>query len=195
MNLVDRAKNILITPKTEWEVIKNESSTVQEIITGYVLPLSLIPTIAIILGWGIVGVIVTSFTYGIALGLVVFINAIIGVIVSALIIDALAPSFGSQKDLVKSTQLVAFSMTPGWIAGILNILPVIGWVGSLASLYGLYLLYLGLTPMKGTPEDKKIGYLIVSILVIVLLYFVVSAILTAILFAVFGFGMMYGTGM
>ena len=37
MNLVDRAKNILITPKTEWEVIKNESSSVQQIITGYVL--------------------------------------------------------------------------------------------------------------------------------------------------------------
>jgi len=195
MNLVDRAKNILITPKTEWEVIKNESSSVQQIITGYVLPLSLIPTIAIILGWGLIGVIFTSFTYGLILGLVVFINAIIGVIVSALIIDALAPNFGSQKDLVKSTQLVAFSMTPGWIAGIINILPVIGWIGSLASLYGLYLLYLGLGPLKGTPEDKKIGYLIVSILVIILLYFIVSAILTAILFSVFGFSMMYGTGM
>jgi hypothetical protein len=195
MNLVDRAKNILITPKTEWEVIKNESSSVQQIITGYVLPLSLIPTLAIILGWGLVGIVVTSFTYGIALGLVVFINAIIGVILSSLIVDALAPSFGSQKDLVKSTQLVAFSMTPGWIAGILSILPAIGWIGSLASLYGLYILYLGLAPMKGTPEDKKVGYLIVSILVIILLYFVVSAILTAILLAVFGVSMMYGVGM
>ena len=77
-------------------------------------------------------------------------------------------------------------MTPVWIAGILNIIPSIGWLGSLIGLYGLFLLYLGITPMMKTPEDKRVGYLIVSIIILLVVYFIVAAILTAILFAVFG---------
>lgn len=195
MNLVERAKNILITPKTEWEVIKNEETSSSQIITGYVIPLALIPTIALIVGWGVVGVIFTSFKYGLIMGVITFLNAVIGVIISSIIIDALAPSFGSQKNLNKSFQLVAFSMTPGWIAGIFNLLPTLGWLASIAGLYGLYLLYLGLSPLKETPEDKKVGYLVVSIIVIILLYFILAAILGSILFAIFGFSMFYGATM
>jgi hypothetical protein len=39
-----------------------------------------------------------------------------------------------------------------------------------ASLYGLYLLYLGFdTPMMETPKDKIVGYMVLSIVVIVVL--------------------------
>ncbi len=48
MNLVERAKNIIITPKTEWDVIAKEEPNIQQILFGYVLPLALIPTIAAI---------------------------------------------------------------------------------------------------------------------------------------------------
>jgi len=42
-----------------------------------------------------------------------------------------------------------------------------------ASLYGLFLLYLGFdTPMMETPKDKIMGYMILSIVVIVVLTFV-----------------------
>jgi hypothetical protein len=190
MNLIDRAKNIIVSPKTEWDVVANEEPNIQQIITGYVLPLALLPTIAMIIGWGLVGILgFTSFTYGIAMGLVTFLNALIGVFVAAFVIDALAPSFGSQKSLGRAVQLVAFSMTPAWIGGILNIIPSIGWLGSLFGLYGLYVLVLGFVPLMKTPEEKKVGYIIVSIVVIVVVYFVIAAILTAILLAVFGLSM------
>lgn len=187
MSLIDRAKNIMLTPKTEWEAIKNEEPNVQQILLSYVLPLALIPTIAILIGWGVIGMWgFTSFKYGIAVALVQLINAFVGVLVTAFVIDALAPSFGSQKNFGKAIQLVAYSMTPVWVAGIFNIIPTIGWVGSLIGLYGLYLLYLGIAPMMQTPEDKKVGYMIVSIIILIVVYFVIAAILTAILFAVFG---------
>ena len=187
MSLIDRAKNILLSPKTEWEAVANEEANVQQILVSYVLPLALIPTVAVIIGWGVIGVWgFTSFNYGIAVGLVQLLNAFIAVLLTAFVIDALAPSFGSQKNYGKALQLVAYSMTPVWIAGILNIIPSIGWLGSLIGLYGLFLLYLGITPMMKTPEDKRIGYLIVSIIILLVVYFIVAAILTAILFAVFG---------
>lgn len=50
MNIVERAKNILISPKTEWEVIKNEQSTVADLFTKYALILALIPAVAGFIG-------------------------------------------------------------------------------------------------------------------------------------------------
>jgi len=187
MNLVERAKNIIITPKTEWDAVSAEEPNIQQILLGYVLPLALIPTIAVIIGWGVIGIFgFRSFTYGIAMGLVQLINAFLSVLITGFVIDALAPSFGSQKNMGRAVQLVAYSMTPIWIAGILNIFPSIGWLAGLIGLYGLYLMYLGLTPLMKTPEDKKVGYLAVSIIILIVVYFVIAAILTAILMAVFG---------
>jgi len=81
-------------------------------------------------------------------------------------------------------------MTPIWVGGILNIIPAIGWLGTLFGLYGLYLLYIGLSPLMKTPEEKKLGYVIVSIVVLLVVYFVIAAILTAIMFSVFGLSML-----
>jgi hypothetical protein len=47
-------------------------------------------------------------------------------------------------------------------------------------------MYLGLAPLMKTAEDKKVGYLVVSIIILIVVYFVIAAILTAILMAVFG---------
>jgi len=187
MNLVERAKNIIITPKTEWEAVAAEEPNIQQILLGYVLPLALIPTIATIIGWGVIGMFgFTSFTYGIAMGLVQIINAFLSVLIAGFVIDALAPSFGSQKNMGRAVQLVAYSMTPIWVAGILNIFPALGWLAGLIGLYGLFLMYLGLAPLMKTAEDKKVGYLVVSIIILIVVYFVIAAILTAILMAVFG---------
>jgi len=193
MNLVDRAKNIIVSPKTEWDVIANEEPNTQQIIISYVFPLALIPTIASIIGWGVIGVIgIKSFNYGIAMGLVQLLNALISVFLAAFVIDALASSFGSQKNLGRAVQLIAYSMTPAWIGGVLNIIPSIGWLGALFGLYGLYLLYIGLSPLMKTPEDKRVGYVIVSIVILIVVYFVIAAILTAIFFSVFGLSAWYG---
>jgi len=193
MNLVDRAKNIILSPKTEWEAVAKEEPNIQQIITGYVFPLALVPTIAAIIGWGVIGLYgFKSFNYGIAMGLVALLNALISVFVAAFIVDALAPSFGSQKNLGRAVQLIAFSMTPAWIGGILNIIPTLGWLGSLFGLYGLYLLYLGIAPLMKTPEEKKVGYMIVSIVVLIIVYFIIAAILGAILLSIFGLSAWYG---
>ena len=56
MNLIDRAKNIITSPKTEWDVVANEEPNIQQIITGYVFPLALLPAIAMVIGWGVIGI-------------------------------------------------------------------------------------------------------------------------------------------
>lgn len=191
MNLVDRAKNIMLTPKTEWPVIAGEAPNPTAIMTGYVIPLALIPAIATVIGTGIIGgVIGASLTWGIGMGVVSFISTVLGVYLTALVMNYLAPNFGSQKDFGRAMQTVAYSYTPGWVAGILNIIPAIGWLGALLGLYGLYLMYLGLPHTMKTPQDKVILYLIVTIIVLVIVFAILGVILGGIMAAVLGFGMM-----
>jgi len=49
MNIIERVKNILISPKTEWEVINAETATPQSILMSYVLPLSIVAALGTIL--------------------------------------------------------------------------------------------------------------------------------------------------
>ncbi len=185
MNLIDRVKNILITPKTEWEVIANEKATLGSLITSYVIPLALIPTLASFLGLFLFSF-VFGITYLIVSAIATFVITVVTFILSAYLVDALASSFGSEKDINKSAQLVAYSATASWIAGILNIIPFLGILASLAgAIYNVYIFYLGLGPMKKTPEDKKVVYIIVYIAIWLLIGLVLGGILSAILLGAF----------
>lgn len=182
MNLVERAKNIILTPKTEWAVVASETPDTSSIITGYVIPLTLLSALA-----GFSGALV--FGLGMPIALVTAISAIIfgvvGILIEAWIIDALAPSFGSEKDFGRSLQLVAYSSTAGWVAGILNFIPFLGFVTWIGSLYGIYLIYLGLEDVKKTPEDKRVTYTIVSLVVVFVVLGVITAIVGGILLTIF----------
>ncbi|HTY57782.1 MAG TPA: Yip1 family protein [Bacteroidota bacterium] len=187
MNIVDRAKNIIMTPKTEWPVIAGEEPVAAQIISGYVIPLALIPAVATMLGYGLIGRgVVSSFTWGIAMAIISFVVTVGGVYLTAFVVDFLAPNFGSQKNFGRSMQLVAYSYTPAWVAGILHIVPVLGILVFIASLYGFYIMYLGFPHTMKTPEDKVVVYMVVAIIVLIVVYFVLTAILTAIVFGIFG---------
>ncbi|HUZ59771.1 MAG TPA: YIP1 family protein [Hanamia sp.] len=74
-----------------------------------------------------------------------FVSIIISFYISIYVIDILAPSFGSEKNLNKSAQLVAYSNTPTWIAGLLSFIPAIGFLLVIAGwIYSIYLFYIGL---------------------------------------------------
>lgn len=182
--IVDRVKNILLNPKSEWPVIDGESGDTKEVFT-YVAILAAIPAI-----FGIIG---GLFLLPAALP-VLIVSAILGYLIAfavvyliAFIIDALAPTFGSEKHMPSALKLTAYSYTPAWVAGIFSIIPVLGPILALiAGLYGLYLLYLGLPVLMRTPQDKVMGYLIVivicAIVVSIVLGFIVAAIAGALAF-------------
>ncbi len=187
MNIVDRAKNIILTPKTEWPAIAGEQPVVPQIITGYVIPLALIPAVASILGFGVIGMgVFSSMTFGFATAIVAFVAAVAGVYLSAFVIDYLAPNFGSQKNFGRAVQLVAYAYTPAWIAGIFYVIPVLAVLVLVASIYGLYLLYLGFPHTMKTPEDKVVPYMVVAIIVLIIISVILSWILKLIVFGILG---------
>uniref|UniRef100_A0A832G879 YIP1 family protein n=1 Tax=Ignavibacterium album TaxID=591197 RepID=A0A832G879_9BACT len=186
MNLFERAKNILISPKTEWEVIKNEQSTVADLFTKYALILALIPAVAGFIGQSFIGISLGPFgsfkvpiVNGLIYAVLYYVLSLAGIYLVAFIVDALAPSFGATKDMVSSLKVVVYSYTAVWVAGIFQIIPVLAILGILG-LYSLYLLYLGLNIVKGSPSDKVVGYTVVVIIITIVIYFIIGAVVGAI---------------
>jgi hypothetical protein len=124
-----------------------------------------------------------------------FVMAIVGVFVLSLIIDALAPSFGGEKNSLLALKVAVYSYTPAWVAGVLQVLPVLGVLVVLAGLYGLYLLYLGLPRLMKCPEDKAIGYTVVVVICAIVLAVCIGAVGTLIVGAgAYGTGALGGLG-
>src|SRR5450759_243143 len=165
MGLVERAKNICLTPKTEWPVIAAETTATGSLIAGYVLPLAAIGAISAFIGGSLIGHSLpfmgtyrTPMVAGLGIAVFTFVMAIVGVFIISLIINLLAPSFGGEKNSQQALKVAVYCYTPAWVAGVFHIIPGLGIVALLASLYGLYLLYLGLPRLMKCPEDKAIGY-------------------------------------
>lgn len=177
-SIFERARDIILKPKEEWGVIDAEPATVGGIFTSYVLILAAIGPIAMLIGqqvfgWSALGI---SFkppiAYSLSLAVVSYVLALVGVYVMALIIDALAPSFGGTKDQVKAFKVAAYSATAGWLAGIFQIVPALSFLG-IVGLYSLYLLWLGLPRLMRVVQDKAVGYVVVVILVQIVIYGIV----------------------
>lgn len=181
MGLVDRVKNILLTPKTEWPVIAGETSSTGDLMGGYVAPLAGIAVLCGFVGHSIVGMSMPFVgTYripiiaGISMAVFSFAMAFVGIFILSLIINALAPTFGGEKNPAQAMKVAVYSYTPAWIAGVLGIIPALGLIGVLVSLYGLYLLYLGLPRLMKNPEEKSIGYTAVVVICAIVIGFVIS---------------------
>jgi hypothetical protein len=173
MDLKTRATNILTKPAVEWPVIAAESSAPMELITTYAAPLAAIPAICGFIGMSIVGVTIplvgtirTGIVAGFARAVVTLVLSLVGLYVGAIIIEKLAPSFGSKGDTTQAMKLVVFASTPVWVAGILQIIPALGLLVILAALYAVYLFYLGLPSVMHTPADKVIPFMVVAAIVI-----------------------------
>jgi len=181
-NLIERIKNILLKPKEEWERIDAEPATVGGLMTGWVVPLAAIGPVAGLIGGlvfgygGMFGITIRpSVTMAVTGAVISYLLALLCAWLFSKIIDALAPSFGGQKNPVQAMKVAAYSGTAAYLAGIFQIIPALGILG-LLGLYSLYLLYLGLPRLMKAPADKAMGYTIVTVVVAIVLFFVVSVV-------------------
>ncbi|HXZ48535.1 MAG TPA: Yip1 family protein [Usitatibacter sp.] len=183
MGLIDRAKNILLSPKAEWEAIAAQTTPDAQVIVGYVLPLAVVAALAGFIGVCLVGVsapFVGTFRMGIGWGLATavyqLVMAVIMVYVMAFIIDALAPTFGAQKGLSQALKVSVYAYTPVWVVSIVKIIPMLGVLVLLAALYAIYLLYLGLQRVMKAPKEKAAGYTAVVVIAGIVIAIVIGVI-------------------
>lgn len=190
MPLLARVKNILMSPASEWNAISAETETPQSLLTKYVIPLALIPAIALFIGYGLIGINtlfirVAGIRWGLTMAINSFITSILTYYICTYVVDALAPSFASEKNIGRSAQLVAYASTAAWVAGIFQIIPSLGILG-LLGLYGIYLFYLGIPVMKKTPEDKRVVYMVVCAIVVIVVTLVLNTIVSRVAYSITG---------
>ncbi|MGO4871995.1 MAG: Yip1 family protein [Roseiarcus sp.] len=186
MDIVERVKGILLSPKTEWQVIAPEPGDPAYLFTNYVAILAAIPAVCGFIGMSIVGVgmpMIGTYRVGIVGGLVSaivqYVLAFVMVYVVALITDALAPTFGAQKDQSAALKLAVYSMTPAWLVGVFSLVPGLRILGILG-LYSLYLFWLGVPAMMKAPADKSVPYTAAVVVCAIVIAVVISVVVRAI---------------
>lgn len=184
MSFIDRGVYMILAPKTEWEVIAEEEPNADAIFMRYALPLILASAAIAFIGYAFIwsggfddSVITWGASFkdkvisrGLYYGFQTLFIGVLGLWLTALLVNVLAPYFGSEKNMGRSMQLATYAMTPVWVGGLLMIYPPIGFIGLLFGLYGLYILYVGLPFMMKTPKEKIVPYRVLSIVILLDIY-------------------------
>jgi len=182
MNLIERAKSILLQPKDTWATIDAETTDVATLFTRYAMILAVIPAVCGFIGMSLIGfggfgvTIRVPFVSGLVNMVVSYVLSLAGIFVLGLIIDALAPTFGGQKNQIQALKVAVYASTAAMLGGVFSLLPSLAMLGVIAALYSIYLLYTGLPVlMKNTPE-KSVVYTVVVIVAAIVMGVVIGAI-------------------
>ncbi|MFW9777128.1 YIP1 family protein, partial [Brucella melitensis] len=81
-----------------------------------------------------------------------------GVYVLALVINALAPTFGGTQNQGQALKVAVYASTAAMLGGVFSLLPALAILGLVAALYSLYLLYLGLPLLMRSPAARAVPY-------------------------------------
>ncbi|RHW16495.1 DUF1282 domain-containing protein [Sphingomonas gilva] len=180
MSIVNRAKNILTSPKTEWPIIGAEPATTGGLMT-YAAILSGIAQICGIIGAlllsGAMGAVGMGTTFVVASAVVSWLLGLAIIFIMSIIAGALAPSFDGQKDNLSALKLLVYAGTAVWVFSFLSIIPILGSIAALIGFaYAIYLIYLGAPHTVRVPEAKSGGYAAVVVIIWLILYFIITAV-------------------
>ena len=182
--IIQRARALLVSPRTEWPLIAAEPATVQGLYREYIMILAAIGPICQFVKGSILGyawhgfrVYRTGMGAGLTAAIVEYVISLVGVYVLAVIIEASAPNFAGQPNRIQALKAAGYSYTASWIAGVAQILPgLYGLVALAGAIYSGYLLYLGLpSTMKVAPE-RAAGYTAVVVISALIIGWIIAVI-------------------
>ena len=169
-----RTANIIIKPDDEWQVILKENTNKKKAVFGFAILYIVVIALATALGNYLFSLGFFSISYIILSFVIALVVPFLVIFISAYIINVLAPSFKSTPNIDRAFNLVIYSYTASFLASILTgLFPMLTYLG-IAGLYSFYVFWTGFTPMMNTPADKKAGYVIISILIILGVYMILT---------------------
>jgi Yip1-like protein len=194
--IIERAKNIILTPKTEWPLIAAEATPSAQLYLGYVLPLAAFAIVITALRLVVIGthlpfgtVVRTPLSGILAIAVWGLVGGLIGWLLFGWIVNLLAPTFGGTRDFNRALKVAAYSLTPAYLGSVLALSPVLPSLLQFAALcYGLYVLYLGLPVLMRSPQERAGGYTAMVVVCCFVLGFVL-------MFATAGLGIFTHSGL
>jgi Yip1 domain len=182
---LSNAKEIILHENAEWTRVMSEENNKQSLLRyGMVLiliayALTFVFSLLFTMNVALIGAF--SSTYLITMVLVEFVLGIASLYFIPAILGALAPSFGGKNDALNALKLFVFAATPSWIGKAVSGIPVLGTLITIAGgIFAIYLFWQHVDDAMSIPADKKVGYVIVSVVVLAIIFFVIGAIGAAI---------------
>jgi hypothetical protein len=183
--VIQRARSLLVSPRTEWPVIAAEPATVSDLYRNYIMILAAIPPVCGFVKISVLGVAWHGFRVyrrgigtGLTAAIVEYAISLIAVYVLAVIIESLAPNFAGQPNRVQALKVAGYSYTASWVAGSAQILPGLYALFALAgAIYSVFLLYLGLPSTMKVPPEQAGGYTAVIAIIALVVGWVIALII------------------
>ena len=183
MDVVERAKAMILSPAAEWRRIEPEPGGAGDLFVPYVAWLAAIPPVCAVLrrglsGWGprLHHLHHHGLFAGLAGGIARYLATFVALYLMALAIDGLAPNFSARRDPGNALKLAVYSMTPVWLAGVFALIPGLGFLRIVALIYTVYVFWLGLPVLMKPPADKFGPYAVATVVCGVVLSMVVAAV-------------------
>ena len=162
--ILSRAYGLFKNPKSEWEQIRAEKTTIPAILIGYVAPLAAIPPICDILGRYVFGqrvgevMVRPGFVDAISNAVVFWLVSIALVGLLGLLINAVAQHFDAEPDELAAQKVAAYSLTPTFLSGVFSLWPPLWWLSLFALAAMVFLMYRGLPILMKAPDDRALAY-------------------------------------
>lgn len=185
MDIVARAKGLILRPRKEWAAIAFEPTDTRALFTGYAMPVSAVPAVAGFIGSAIFGAMLGSVTGGamrvgipglLISSLLGWVLGLVSVFVIGRIIEALAPRFGAPADPLAAMKLAVYAPTAAWLAGVFAILPPLALL-SVLGLYSLYLFHVGAPIVARVPQDRALVFTAAVVAVAILVNLLIAVLL------------------
>jgi hypothetical protein len=158
--LLERVRNTILTPKTQWQLIEAEPTSVSKLYSGFVMPMAAFAAVISFFRMSVVGVTLPdggalrkSLVSGLFSSLLTFVMGLVGLYLVGMIINMLACVFGGLRDRRQALKTAAYALTPAWLGTALTFFFPLGSLLQLvAGLYSLYVLHLGLPDDEGKAD-------------------------------------------
>lgn len=179
-NLFSRCIGIIVTPKVEWIKIKEEDSSIFQLITGFLLPLLLLAVFASMIG-SYIQMVGTGFVPDVLVtsGLRPFLSISLSIVISILAVNALIGTFGGTPNVNLASKLVVYSFVPGILVAIIFGMAPWFYILGLFFLYSFYIFYLGTPVLLNIPTERQSNFSTLSSTTILIIYLMVSFILSS----------------
>lgn len=155
-------------PAREWESIREQYKTSERASVGHVFVLAAIPAISGYIGttqvgWriGVGDPIKITGDSAVSIAVIYYLALLVGVYTIGWMIHLLGRAYEIEKPLSLSIALAAYTATPLFLIGVMQVYPVL-WLNMLIGLpalaYTVYLLYSGLPIMMEIPAERGFLY-------------------------------------
>jgi len=175
-----RTRNLLLRPAVEFEAIANEEKSIKRINTSVVIPFAGVVGLSELLGMIFTHIRspLDSFIYVFLSALIVFLIVFIQTYLSGKLIALLGKNINSKNHKDAGYALVAYSQIPFYLSlAFVKVFPSLLFM-IILGIYSIYLFYIGLDILLKIPLARKMQFLILSIIIIIILFITVSELLT-----------------